>query len=323
LLNGHNPKNHIENEGIVPILPGQDEVTHAKAGSAPLSLTKLPQSQPRKAPHASSETWRKPEMRDSVYDLAMPSIEENKQSWETEYDWPQSGDEWSGSWGSPRAQWEGCILPRIFPFLRGRVLEIAPGHGRWTQFLRAHCASLIGVDLAPACVEHCKRRFREDAKLDFQVNDGLTLPMAGDASIDFAFSFDSLVHAESDAISSYVSELARVLKPGGAAFIHHSNLGGIRRSLWDKIKRRISGIAYQQHWRAPSMSADKMREFTERSGMSCLQQELIPWGDGWPLLIDCMSILINAPGKECVVIENHRFMEEAAAIKRISSYLSP
>ena len=249
----------------------------------------------------------------------MPSLDENKQTWGATYDWAQAGDEWSVAWGTPRAQWHGCLLPRIFPFLGGRILEIAPGHGRWTEFLQAHCTSLIGIDLAPSCVDQCKQRFKDDAHPKFEVNDGLTLPTVDDASIDFAFSFDSLVHAEADALSSYVGELARVLKPGAVAFIHHSNLGDTRRSLRDKIKRRISGIPLHTHWRAPSMSADKMREFVERSGMSCLQQELVPWGDGWPMLIDCMSTIINRPGKECVVIENHRFMEEAVAIKRISS----
>ena len=252
----------------------------------------------------------------------MPSIAENRQTWDTAYEWPQAGDEWSGSWGSPRAQWEGCLLPRIFPFLRGRILEIAPGRGRWTQFLQVHCASLIGIDLAPSCVEHCKQRFRDHANLEFKVNDGLLLPMVADASIDFAFSFDSLVHAESDAVSSYVRELARVLKPGGVAFIHHSNLGAIRGVLWNKVRRRMSGTSLDLHGRASSMSADTMREFAERSGMSCVQQELVPWENSWPMLLDCMSTIINRSGKECVVIDNHRFMEEAAAIKRISSCIS-
>jgi SAM-dependent methyltransferase len=240
----------------------------------------------------------------------MASIEENRQIWNTTYDWPQAGDEWSAHWGSPRAQWEGCILPRIFPFLKGRILEIAPGYGRFTQFLQIRCASLIGIDLAQSCVEHCKKRFGDYGNLEFKVNDGITLPMLDDASIDFAFSFDSLVHADADTVSSYVSELARVLKPGGVGFIHHSNLGSFL--FWRMVKRRLF------HWRAPSMSAYKMREFAERSGMSCLQQELIPWGKG-SRLIDCMSTIINRPGTACVIIENHRFMEEAAAIKRISS----
>jgi len=249
----------------------------------------------------------------------MASITENSQFWGVAYEWSQAGDEWSADWGSPRAQWFGSILPRIFPFLKGRILEIAPGHGRWTQFLQVNCESLIGIDLAPACVEQCNKRFEGAANLEFAGNDGLTFPMVETASIDFAFSFDSLVHAEAEVISSYVGELARVLKPRGAAFLHHSNLGGIRRSAWDKIKRRISGLPYHQHWRATSMSATKMREFADRARMSCVQQELVPWGAGWPVLIDCLSTLVNEDGRKCVVIENHRFMEEAAAIKRTSS----
>jgi SAM-dependent methyltransferase len=259
----------------------------------------------------------------------MPSIEENKQTWNTAHDWPQAGEEWSYAWGSAYAQWSGCLFPRIFPFLKGRILEIAPGHGRWTQFLQAHCASLIGIDLAPSCVEFCRQRFKGQANLDFQVNDGLMLSMVDDASVDFAFSFDSLVHAESDVLSNYAKELARVLKPGRIAFIHHSNLGAIRYSFWDKAKRRIRQRIYRlpfdrhyhpkSSYRATSMTADKMREFAQHFGMSCLQQEIIPWVGSWPLLIDCMSTIINSPGKECVVIQNDRFMEEAAAVKRISS----
>ena len=55
--------------------------------------------------------------------------------------------------------------------------------------------------------------------------------MAADASIDFAFSFDSLVHAEANILESYISELARVLKANAIAFIHHSFAA---RSTWTR-----------------------------------------------------------------------------------------
>jgi ubiquinone/menaquinone biosynthesis C-methylase UbiE len=250
----------------------------------------------------------------------MPTIKENKQTWGASYDWSHAGDEWSESWGSAPAQWDGCLLPRIFPFLGGRILEIAPGRGRWTQFLHAQCTSLVGIDLAASCVEYCNKRFKGHRNLEFKVNDGLTLAIVEDASIDFVFSFDSLVHAESDVISSYVTELARVLRPNGVAFIHHSNIGSIPALflLWNKIKRRL-GIPAPHHWRARSMSARKMRVFVERSGMSILQQELISWV-GEAMLIDCISTIINTPDKKGVLIKNNRFMEEAAAIKRIAGY---
>ncbi len=250
----------------------------------------------------------------------MPSISKNRQLWDGSYAWSREGDEWSEDWGTAHAQWNGCLFPRVFPFLKGRILEIAPGHGRWTQFLRAHCVSLIGVDLTPSCVERCTERFGHYPNLEFKVNDGLTFPMIKNGSIDFAFSFDSLVHVESDVMFSYVNELSRVLRPGGVAFLHHSNLDAVRHlSVLDKIKLRLSRLHFSHHLRAPSMSAEKMRTFVEGAGMMCVQQEIVPWGTGYPLMIDCMSTIVNNSGNQCRVVRNPRFMEEAAAIKRISS----
>jgi SAM-dependent methyltransferase len=248
-------------------------------------------------------------------------ISENSQIWGQAYDWPQEGDEWSAWWGTPHAQWAGCLYPRVFPFLKGRILEIAPGHGRWTQFLQAHGESLIGIDLARACVERCTERFGHNPNVNFECNDGLTFPMIESGSIDFAFSFDSLVHAEFDVMSSYTKELARVLKRGGVAFLHHSNLDAVLRYfVLDKVKRRVSRRPFFFHHRAPSMSAEKMRTLAGGAGMMCVQQEIVPWGTGWPRMIDCMSTIANTPGNQCHVVRNPRFMEEAAAIKRISSY---
>jgi ubiquinone/menaquinone biosynthesis C-methylase UbiE len=252
----------------------------------------------------------------------MPSIAENKRIW-TIHDWSNGGDEWSEQWGTAQAQWISCIHPRIFPFLKGRVLEIAPGYGRWTQFLTERCSELIGVDLVENCDEHCRRRFSHVRHLTFEVNDGLTLPMVQDASIDFAFSFDSLVHAEADVMASYARELARVLKPSGIAFLHHSNLGGIRHSFWHELRRRRAGAPYYEHWRAPSMSAAAMRQFVQETGMSCVQQELVSWGYVWPLTIDCMTTIVRKPGEPCRVFENAHFREEAAAAKRIAALGAP
>ena len=144
--------------------------------------------------------------------------------------------------------------------------------------------------------------------------------MIENGSIDFAFSFDSLVHAESDVMSSYTNELARVLKPGGVAFLHHSNLDAVRRlTVLHRAKARLTCHPFQDHWRAHSMSADKMRAFVEGAGMMCVQQEIVPWEPGWPLMIDCFTTIVNTPGNQCHFVRNPRFMEEAAAIKHISS----
>jgi hypothetical protein len=62
----------------------------------------------------------------------------------------------------------------------------------------------------------------------------------------------------------------------------------------------------------------------EGAGMTCVQQETVPWGTGWPLMTDCFSTIVNVRGgNQCFVFGNPRFMEEAAAIKRISSVYAP
>jgi hypothetical protein len=53
----------------------------------------------------------------------------------------------------------------------------------------------------------------------------LSLDVAVDGSVDFVFSFDSLVHVEMDVIEAYLKQLAAKLTPNGVGFIHRSNLG--------------------------------------------------------------------------------------------------
>ena len=123
-------------------------------------------------------------------------------------------------------QWYGTILPRIHAYLPAQtILEIAPGHDRWTRFLKDSCNRLILVDLSENCIEACQNRFADSSNITYHVNDGVSLAMIPDNTIDFVFSFDSLVHAEEDVIAAYISQLAHKLTNNGIAFIHHSNLG--------------------------------------------------------------------------------------------------
>jgi ubiquinone/menaquinone biosynthesis C-methylase UbiE len=126
----------------------------------------------------------------------MPSLDENKALWDKSYDWSRAGEEWSREWGSSYMQWHGTLLPRMRAFLpAASVLEIAPGHGRWTRFLKDFCSRLSIVDLSATCIEACRRRFAGASNISYFVNDGRSLDMVPDGSVDFIFSFDSLVHA--------------------------------------------------------------------------------------------------------------------------------
>jgi len=239
----------------------------------------------------------------------MQSLEWNTETWTTGYDWKNRGDEWSVGWGSPDAEWNFTLLPRIQRHLpASTILEIAPGFGRWTSFLLKHCEKLIGVDLSWKCADACRERFASESKASFHVNDGYSLAMVEDESVDFAFSFDSLVHAEWDVVASYLRELARVLKPEGSAFIHHSNVAAL------PVEHNMSGRAF-------TVSGEKVIAECEQNGLFVAGQERANWNtDG---LIDCMTTVTKAPA-DCVVVENHNFMAEAAQVAAIAQlYADP
>src|SRR5262245_49258877 len=103
----------------------------------------------------------------------MPSVKENVQVFNEDYEWPDQGDEWSRCWGGAASQWFGTILPRLKAFVPApTILEIAPGFGRWTHFLRPLCSGLILVDISAKCIEACKQRFARYSGIEYHVNDG-------------------------------------------------------------------------------------------------------------------------------------------------------
>jgi SAM-dependent methyltransferase len=130
----------------------------------------------------------------------MPTLVENASRWDGSYDWSRAGEEWSAWWGSTDAEWRWTLAPRLAPYLSGRssasarILEIAPGFGRWTQYLLQHADHYDGVDISAECVEGCRQRFAGNPNARFHQGTGKELAMIENGSIDLAFSFDSLVH---------------------------------------------------------------------------------------------------------------------------------
>lgn len=239
----------------------------------------------------------------------MADIQTNLKTW-SEYDWSRGGDEWSDTWGGSGKLWTRVLLPRIQAFIpAGTILEIAPGHGRVTQYLAPQAKRLILVDLVPACIEACKARFAAHKHLEYHVNDGKSLEMVPDGSVDFVFSFDSLVHAEADVIEAYVAQLGRKLTPQGAGFIHHSNLG----CYMALLNKWLFGKP--THFRARSMRADLFVKYCAQNGLKCTHQETLNWGGDQ--LTDCFSTFTRAGSKfdrEHSKVENPNFMADAQRI---------
>jgi hypothetical protein len=273
----------------------------------------------------------------------MPTVEENAAYWGGDYQWRTQGDEWSAAWGGPSMHWQMSLYPRLRTLLPvSRIVEIAPGHGRWTAFLLPYCDEYIGVDLSETCIGICEERFAAVDKARFFVNDGRSLPMVEQRGADFVFSFDSLVHVEADVMRDYMGELAEKLSDDGIAFLHHSNLGDgdakVRRvdryaaraaralPRIEPILRKLD-VVQETHWRATTMSGALLDEMCQDAGLRCVGQEIVNWGGR--SMIDCLSIVAR-PGSRWdrpnVVVRNPHFMDEALsarAAQRVFGTLPP
>ncbi|HEX8224555.1 MAG TPA: class I SAM-dependent methyltransferase [Allosphingosinicella sp.] len=258
-------------------------------------------------------------------------MDESSRYWGQNYPWPEDGDEWSADWGGAETQWHSTILPRIRRFLPARrVLEIAPGRGRWSGYLIAQAESYHGIDVAPECVAYCRKRFVDAGHARFDANDGQSLPGIEDGSIDFAFSYDSLVHVEIDTLNAYSRELARTLAPDGVAFIHHSNLGEFNTllsrgfsglSARSRLAARVlrgTGLSERNHWRGASVTAAKALLGAQEAGLNCIAQEIVSCGRKE---IDCFSVLAR-PGsrwdRPYRLLRNPSFSAEARSATAVA-----
>lgn len=248
-------------------------------------------------------------------DSKMPRLEETLKVLGDTYNWEDVGDEWSEAWGSSKNLWSGTIYPRIRGFLPVKtILEIAPGYGRCTQFLKHYCEKMIIVDISEKCIKHCKAKFSSDKHIEFYVNDGKTLPLIANESVDFIFSWDSLVHADNDVLRSYISEFSRIMKVESYGFIHHSNLGEYLHSETGEL------MVANDHWRDETMTALLFREYCKGVGLLCVNQELINWGDSNDILLDCFSLFKKSMHNiaSTNISFNLKFVEEMRYIRYLS-----
>lgn len=223
------------------------------------------------------------------------SIAENLRVWNDEYAWPEAGDEWRGqaeACGVPYPEWKQEVIDRlIIPYAPpgATILEIAPGHGRWTESLARRAGRLILADLSPNCIAYCRRRLGDDGRLETFVTDGRSLPSSLVSEVDLVWSFDSFVHIEAIDIEHYLVEIHRVLRPGGTAVIHHANrrhatlpLAGLR--SWGSggrlLYRWLSfGLGERKDgWRS-AVSAESFRAMARRAGLDVTEQ-FARWGAG-------------------------------------------
>ncbi|MEM7172309.1 MAG: class I SAM-dependent methyltransferase [Pseudomonadota bacterium] len=108
-----------------------------------------------------------------------------------------------------------------------KVLEIGVGGGRITGPLAAMAGEFFGVDYVPAMVEACRARFPE---LNIDQCDAQDLSRFADQSFDFIlFGFNGIDDLGHDGRLRAMSEIFRVLRPGGVYAFSSQNLDHAKR----------------------------------------------------------------------------------------------
>ena len=99
------------------------------------------------------------------------------------------------------------------------VLDVGTGPGQIPEAIAKGCPhlSVVGVDLAPEMIDRARQRTVGAARLRFDVADVAALPFADD-SVDLVVSTISMHHW--DLPEAGLSEIARVLRPAGQAWIY-------------------------------------------------------------------------------------------------------
>lgn len=144
------------------------------------------------------------------------------------WDWSQGGEEWTDS-----PEWKASLVEKVLRATmpdRGTLLEIGPGAGRWSDALRECADRLVLVEATEEVLDLSRRRFGDGPGVDYVLTGGSDLPGVETGSVDAVWSFDVFVHLAPLDVAGYLSEIARVLRPGGPACVHHS--GGRNRRGW-------------------------------------------------------------------------------------------
>lgn len=178
-------------------------------------------------------------------------------------------------------QWKTLIWPRIKHCDFDVVVDLAAGHGRNSRKLLEHAKRLYIVDVNEENVSFCRSRFAGERNVTVFRNNGYTLAPIADSTVSLLYCFDAMVHFDSDVIRNYLADIHRVLRAGGHAFLHHSNM-----SVNPTGSHRDT-----PGWRH-FMTRELMAHWAHKAGFAIESQHAFDWRPG---ISDCFTVLRREP----------------------------
>jgi SAM-dependent methyltransferase len=131
------------------------------------------------------------------------------------------GEEWGGAAFSERIVTE-VAAPYLGPQVD--VLELGCGGGKFSAHLRPRTRTLLCADISADMLARTRKHVGEGEDVDYLKLNGRDFAGVADASVDFIFSYDVLLHLQPQNVFSYLLAARRILRPGGVFLIHAINL---------------------------------------------------------------------------------------------------
>jgi ubiquinone/menaquinone biosynthesis C-methylase UbiE len=140
-------------------------------------------------------------------------------------------------YGTSKGDWYRQMEASSIQHLHGlppdaRVIDVAAGTGRFTEELSRHPWKVFAVDQSVGMIEKLRERIASN-KVKIAIGNARILPYRSD-TFDAVTSFKFLHLFSADECQGFVSEMARILKPGGLLMVEFNNaLYGV---IWGWIR---------------------------------------------------------------------------------------
>jgi len=155
----------------------------------------------------------------------------------------------------------------------GTCIEVGCGSGRMTGALAERFDRVLALDVSPAMIERA-RAATAHPNVAFRAISGERLDGVADESADAVVCYLVLQHLPSRAVvASYLAEFARVLRPGGEAFVQLPVLDeGLRPRLWRALRSTIVpftslGPTRRREFRGFRLSRAELDDGLRRAGL--------------------------------------------------------
>ncbi len=173
------------------------------------------------------------------------------------------------------------LLAETLPLEGARVLELGCGAAAMTRLIAERCPVATIVATEVDTHQHAKNLAAEPIPRVTFVAGGAERIDADDASFDVVLMFKSLHHVPGELLDAALGEIARVLRPGGLAWISEPIYAGpyndvmklfhdervVREAAFDAVTRAVAsgrlGLERELFFRAPVKFAD-FAEFDRR-----------------------------------------------------------